>query len=130
MCRQAVKSRQLILQSSGSQRRDFIPLTDVCQAVDHLIQLPRTMLGKGVFNLGGKSALTILEMSYLIQRRCECVLGFKPKLSFASVQEEERSIALEYQINILEHTNFRLSMKQTEEIDQLLVFCKDYFYAT
>mgnify|MGYP001454000177 CR=1 FL=1 len=38
----------------GDQTRDFISITNVCRAIEHLIKLPLNRLSDGLFNIGGE----------------------------------------------------------------------------
>lgn len=127
LCRQAVISRSLVLRSSGLERRDFIPLTDLCCAVKHLLRNPLRGLGNGLFNVGGEWSPTIIEMAYFVQQRCSLVLGFQPEISHAQTLSEVEGSELKYCINSLRKTGFQLSMSPAIEIDQLLKFCKASF---
>jgi UDP-glucose 4-epimerase len=125
LCRQAVQSQQMVLRSSGMQRRDFITMLDVCRAINHLLCLPIKSVGNGLINVGGEWSPTVWEMASLIQERCEAVLGFKPKLTRTEPQINETASKLEYRIDTLHLTGYQTSANRIEEIDQLLKFCKD-----
>lgn len=120
LCRQAVTQQQLVLRSSGLQRRDFVSLTDVARATQHLLNLPDAQLGPGLFNLGGAWAPTIREMAMLIAERCQTVLGFAPALQAPLPGPDELSLPLDYQIDRLLATGFSLQGKHAEEIDATL----------
>jgi UDP-glucose 4-epimerase len=64
LCRQAATSRQLKLLSNGCQYRDFITLSDVEQAVLHLVSAP--LRGENIINLSAAKSLTVLEMAKLV----------------------------------------------------------------
>jgi UDP-glucose 4-epimerase len=127
LCRQAVTSRQLVLRKSGVQRRDFIPLSDVCRVVEHLLQLPKPELGDGVFNTGGKWSPTVWEMACIIQQRCKVVLGFEPEIIRPAPKSVEVTDALDYRIDKLSKTGFQLKAGRNEEIDYLIKFCDAEF---
>jgi UDP-glucose 4-epimerase len=127
LCRQAVTTRQMILRTPGLQRRDFIPLTDVCRAVGHLIELSGKELGMGLFNLGGKWSPTVWEMACLIQKRCKLVLGFETEIIRPPRQAHDTSDEFDYRIDRLMSTGFQLEADRAEEIDNLLKFCKANF---
>ena len=127
LCKQAVIGRKMILNSTGTQRRDFVPLTDVCQAIKHLLDLSAHEKKQFLYNIGGQWAPTLWEMACLIQARCEVTLGFCPSLSRILPQLEEPEISLEYQLDTLFATGFRLRADPTSEIDDLLLFCDEMF---
>lgn len=126
LCRQAVASRRMVLRSTGVQRRDFIPMSDACRAMNHVLgmmgrQLPNTV------NLGGGWAPTVWEVACLVQERCESVLGFRPELTRAAPVEGETSPDLEYRIDLLRRSGFEPGSGRVTEIDDLLEFCNTAF---
>lgn len=127
LCRQAVTSQRMILKSTGLQRRDFITMTDVCRAARHLMHADRIVDVLPIVNVGGDWSPTIWEMACLIQTRCAEVLGFTPILERVAPDSAEQPDYLDYNIDRLRNTGFSLISNVTEEIDQLLNFCKPSF---
>ena len=127
LCRQAVTARRMALHSSGVQRRDFVPVREVCRAIDHLLQLPAPNLEQHLVNVGGQWAPTVWEMASLVQERCEVILGFQPPLTRVPPRYAEASDELDYRLESLLQTGFRPAADKTGEIDRLLEFCKASF---
>ncbi len=124
LCRRAVNSRCMVLRSSGTQRRDFIPVSEACRGIAHLLTVPRSDLGNGVFNVGGSWAPTIIEMAELIATRVETVLGFRPQLARGSDCDSVGDPALEYCSKKLISTGYDVRRGAlVEELDQLIAFC-------
>lgn len=123
LCRQAATTSRLELRTSGSQRRDFIALTDVCRAVKHLLQLPAASSGARTFNVGGDWAPTVWDVAQLVQERCETVLRRKPSLHRIEPRNDERPQSLDYRIDALRDTGFQGAGENLGEIDRLLSFC-------
>ncbi len=127
LAKQAVTERKVTLKSMGVQYRDFITLTDVCGAVEHLIALSPKELGDGVFNLGGKSLRVIDAVTLLIQA-CESTLGFKPKLELpVSALPPKEEPGLNFDCNKLVTTGFVLERNFDLEMQMLLKFCDQHF---
>jgi UDP-glucose 4-epimerase len=127
LCRQAVVNRKLVLRSSGLQRRDFVTITDVCRAVEHLLTQPRERLGDGLFNLGGENPLRIIDMAKLIAGRCATVLGFCPEIERREAALDEEPHELQYRIDKLKATGFCLNGDIGAEIDATLRMCETVF---
>ncbi len=123
LCKQAVNTGELRLRSSGLQKRDFITLTDVCRAAVHFSVLSREELNNGIFNVGGAWTPTVFEMAGLVANRCELVLGFRPKIIRPDPQANEISLPLDYRIDKLLGTGFRLTNNHEDEIDATLRMC-------
>lgn len=127
LCRQAVVNRRLVMRSSGLQRRDFITLTDVAAAVGHLLTLPRDRLGDGLFNVGGAYAPTVYDMACLVAERARVVLGAEIPVERPAPAPGEVAQPLDYRIDKLLATGFRLAGNVGEEIDATLKLCRDAF---
>lgn len=127
LCRQAVMTQRMALRSSGLQRRNFVPLPDVCCAIAHLLHLSAQDLARDIFNVGGVWSPTVWEVACLVQERCTVVLGFKPQLTRIPPQTGETVAELNYRFDALCQTGFQPSADKVEEIDQLLNFCKASF---
>lgn len=127
LCRQAVMKNEMVLNSSGLQRRDFISMSDACRAIEHLLRLPAMQLGDGLFNGGGEWSPTVWEVACLIRQRCTDVLKHTPQLVRKEPQPHEAILPLTYRIDRLRQTGLELRAAAREEIDGLLHFCQTHF---
>lgn len=127
LCRQAVQTRKLVLRSKGLQKRDFIAMTDVCSAIEHL-----SIGAKGtyVINVGSGASQSVVQMAQFIQQRCLILLGYEPALEFPALNVSENSELLEYQTGRLSELGLSLGLKNMVEIDGLLTFCQATFNKT
>ena len=124
LCRQAVTTERLALHSSGLQRRDFLPMDEVCRALQHLIELPQDRLGFPLYNVGGEWPVTIREVTELIRDRCAEILGFRPAITAPMPGPGEETHTLEYRLDALRATGFVPAPDQKREIDRLLRYCR------
>ena len=127
LCRQAVMERCLTLRSTGLQRRDFVTLQDLGQALSHVIDLTKEQVGDGVFNIGGAWAPRVIDMVELIQARCLAVLGFIPDIIRPELVDREVTLDLDFRIDRLLSSGFELSGNAVAEIDATLLFCREAF---
>jgi UDP-glucose 4-epimerase len=127
LCRQAVTKNEMVLRSSGVERRDFIPMRDTCRAIEHVLQLSAPQLGNGLFNVGGQWSPTVREVAGLIQQRCAGLLRRAPHLVAKEPQPSEATLPLTYRIDRLRQTGFELLTLVNDEMDDLLQFCRTHF---
>jgi UDP-glucose 4-epimerase len=128
LCRQAVGKGELKLQSAGTQKRDFIALSDVARSVMFIMGAEPDRLGDGIFNLGGNCTMSVLEMTHLIQERCAQVLGFEPPIILPEIiNPQPAGEPLSFDSGKLAAAGFQWKGNIPEEIDQLLIFCKTHF---
>lgn len=126
LCRQAAISGELRLNSAGAQLRDFITLTDVARAVNHLLELDAGQLTDGLFNLGGGKAMSILEMTERIAVRWQALTG----RDIGIVRPAGDGVpppALNYRCDKLAATGFTLTGQVDREIDDTLQLCLGAF---
>lgn len=127
LCRQAVVEQRLVLNSSGRQSRNFITLTDIIRAIEHVLSIPMNKCGNGIFNLGEDKPASVFELAEIIAARCKEVLGFTPPIQRQKAGEGEVIKKLDYRSDKLKATGFTLLSNFNEEIDATLRFCKINF---
>ncbi|MCH9770701.1 MAG: SDR family oxidoreductase [Gammaproteobacteria bacterium] len=127
--RNVIETKRIKMKSDGRAFRDFITLTDVCCAIQFFIDTPRDNLLDGLFNLGGKNTMRVIDMVEIIRNRCRAVFGFTPELNIP----EATSVCLDgteklvYEMKKLEALGFSLVNNIYEEIDRMLLFCQNAF---
>jgi UDP-glucose 4-epimerase len=125
LCKQAVELGSINLQTSGIQHRNFIPISDICAAIPHLIQLDQANLGDGLYNLGSAKSASVYEMANYIAHRSQAVLGIDPPISRPPVTPKDNGSDLDFQINKLISSGFTPVNNIDFEIDNLLRFCQE-----
>ena len=125
LCRQAATTGRMVLQSSGLQRRDFIPLTDVCRAIMHLLELRMEAENDGLFNVGAGWSPTILEMAHRVRDRVEMSTSHRPEIVPAENGPDPVVGFLDYRIDKLIDSGFTVKTVDgvDQEIDRLIQFC-------
>ena len=127
VCRQIVEKGWITMRSRGQQYRNFITLSDVSRATEHIINLPKALLGDGIFNVGGRESVRIIDVVNLIVARAKIVLAVTPRIEMPE-HEHEIGIALDYSSERLRATGFNFEDDFTAELDQLLLFCQRHFH--
>lgn len=124
LCRQAVVQHQLTLRSSGLALRDFIPISDICLGVRHVLGLDRSVIGDGLFNLGAGKSVSVLDMATLVAERCNRVLGFQPAIHRPAPGPDEQVLPLDYRVDKFRATGFAPAGSMEDEIDATLRLCQ------
>lgn len=127
LCRQAVVDHSLTLRSPGLQQRNFIPFTDVCSAIVHLIELSEPQVGDGLFNLGSSESMLVIDVAKKVQERAKSVLGIELPLHVPASTLSEQIADLHYDSTKLRTTGLMLSDDLDAEIDALLRYCAETF---
>ena len=129
LCKQAVQTGKLVLQTSGLQQRDFVGMTEVCRVAEQL-----TVVGISaseqldIFNVGAGVSQSVLAMAHLIQQRSLQVLGFEPALQCVQGKIGEPHSTMTYRTDNLTKMGIKTNgTANTEEIDSLLRFCYSTF---
>ena len=130
LCRQALATRKLVLQSSGDQQRDFIAMSEICRVIEYLSAYSADTLSSKVINIGSGISQSVLEMAQLIQQRCKMLLGFEPEILRPMISAVERHEILEYRTDRLAEMGLDVVVDNIVEIDRLLTFCQASFNKT
>jgi UDP-glucose 4-epimerase len=128
LCKQAAITGTMTLKTAGLQQRDFITLQDVCRAVKHFMDLPAEHLNDGIFNLGGNTSMSIIDMAKLVQERFKKVTRNEVVLSAPAPSEQDlkQDYSLHFNIDKLRSTGFALENDISKEIDDTIMFCTQF----
>jgi UDP-glucose 4-epimerase len=127
LCRQAIETQQMFVRSSGYQERDFIPLSNVCRAVTHLIE--SNISGSQVYHLGSRKCLTIRELASQIENRYSNQFTQSLRTKYASQTPDTSSERLTFRIDRMLSLGYSESVTIDEELDDCLRFCQREFGA-
>lgn len=127
LCRQAVRSRKMVLRSSGIQLRSFVTLGDVASAAKHCLSMPASACGDGVFNLSSGTSSSVWEITQLIAKRCRAVLGYEPEILRPAQTPGETASPLDFRIDKIKATGFVPAGSFADEIDATLRLCAESF---
>ena len=126
LCRQAIERGHLELRTSGKQFRDFMGISQLMSAVDHLISYAPNNKSE-IFNVGGNYSASIRELAHLIQERFKKNFGISLMLFIPDGEKNELVHSFSYKIDRLLSTDFKFEGNLESDIDELLVFCKNSF---
>ena len=126
LCRQTMASGKMVINSSGKQQRDFIPLHDVAAAVDHFLFKISKKWNDGLFNLGGDCSFSILEVAKTIAMVYEKKYGKPVPIQIAGKDNGERYNPVHFNIDKLKKTGFCLTGNMEKEIEQTLSLCENF----
>jgi UDP-glucose 4-epimerase len=126
LCKQSTTTGKMILNSSGIQQRNFIPIDDIVNAVIHFLDTAPAKIGDGLFNLGGPRTYSLLEIAKIIADRSQVVLGHTPDISHKAANPADKHELLDFKIDKLIASGFSPKNNINFEIDNLLQLCKDF----
>ena len=126
LCKQSTTTGKMILNSSGIQQRNFVPIDDIVNAVIHFLDIAPAKIGDGLFNLGGPRSYSLLEIAKIIADRSQEVLGHTPDISHKAANPADKHELLDFKIDKLIATGFSPKNNFNFEIDNLLQLCKDF----
>lgn len=120
LCREAINSKKITLKTTGEQMRDFITMKNVIKSINHLINKQQLT---GIFNVGMGKSIKIINVAEIIQNRCMSLFGYKPQIIIG--EKKEKNYIFEFNIDKLKNTGITLDDDFVEEIDNLLIYCKN-----
>mgnify|MGYP001227373352 FL=1 len=123
---QAIKTGKIILNSSGQQFRNFLPITEFCRAIKYLIKDYKWFKGLKIFNLGGQKDLRILDVANFIKNRSQLYRSDIQIIYKNEINQNEIN-KFYFNINHFLETGFQFKVKYNDEIDNLLKFISTNF---
>ena len=124
LCRDAVRMRRIELKTQGLQRRDFIPLSEVCRALLFLCGAPAGSLAARTFNVGGDDASRILDLAARIAARTQLRLQFEPLIHIGTDRDTVGAGPLEFSSERVRQLGFQPAPGAADaELDRLIEHC-------
>jgi UDP-glucose 4-epimerase len=68
LCRTAFREKKIRLLSDGSPQRDFIHISDVCRAIEVLINNDLKNIDTNTYHISSGNTYTILELAHIVQK--------------------------------------------------------------
>lgn len=129
LCREAITSRSLTLRTNSNQQRDFVTLTDVCRAIEHLTGPSPAVRTHRIYNVGAGRSMSLLALAEMIQERCRATLGFSPQLRqlqapTSPIADAERLL---FRMDRLKSEGYQSTGNFAGETDAMLSFCREAF---
>jgi UDP-glucose 4-epimerase len=127
LCQQAISNNCVVLKSSGLQWRDFIMLRDFVQALNLMIEVPPKALNDGLFNLGGRLPLRMIDIAELVAQRASAMLDRQIDVRRETAPPNENWSSVDYAIDRIAIAGFAPSPQAqlANEIDETLALCRD-----
>lgn len=126
LCKQAVLNKQMVLNSSGIQHRDFIPFEDIIEAICLFDNFKKYETLDGLFNLGSGTSISVFDFANQIAATAEKVLGYQVPLIRKNPTETEIAKELIYNCNKIASLGYKPKGNVIFEIEKTLRFCKEY----
>ncbi len=120
LCRSAVATGTMTLQTDGLQVRDFVCLQDVCTAVNHLLGAPHAKTTNGIFNIGAGKSISVREMANHIKKVAEDYLNKPIIINLKKTEKKLFDEALFINIGRVSGQGFDLKNNIDEEIRSTL----------
>ncbi|MFC1977606.1 NAD-dependent epimerase/dehydratase family protein [Chloroflexota bacterium] len=131
-CKTTLKQGELRLLSDGNPQRNFVPITDICQAIEMTATLPASALQYMTYNLGGNQSRTILELAHEVASICGERYGKEfpvilPDGKISSDTKHQRNIdRFTYDISRLKDLGFKPSYDLRPGVEEVLDFLEKH----
>jgi UDP-glucose 4-epimerase len=122
LCRQASLDRRLVLNSSGMQWRDFVPLSAVCEAIATASRETEPVLPPGTYNLGSGRPRTVRDLAHMIQDSFERETGERPELK-APAPDGDPPLPYHVSVERAAGHGLRLETPLEEAVAETVRFC-------
>ena len=120
LCRQSVENQKITLKTKGKQKRDFIAISDVCQAINILLQYEPKDSKENIFNVGGNNSISIYKLAKLIAQTYFEIYGREVKIEFDKNIINVPITDFVYSISKIRKLGFNPKAEMKEEIKETL----------
>ena len=124
-CLQAITKNEIVINGTGEDLRDFIPISIFCDIFDNVLSDPRIFSNdQKIYNICSSNSISILDVAKEIQSLCKKEFGFRPliKKNQSSLKNSISKFKIESCMENL--LKFDFDMRFKDELLTLLEFCK------
>ncbi len=125
LCRQAHEKGVLTLLSSGLQRRDFITLSDVVEALRLLCSAPAEAADDPVFNVESGSTISVRDLAELVRHEYQALYD-RPIALTAPPHEGPVPVSFAYDQTRIRALGLRASTDFRSAVRETLQFCERF----
>ena len=122
LCYDVCKTKEILIKSKLNVCKDFIPIREVVKCTEYLIENSNN---NSIYNLSSQKTVSLLEMAELIKNRAEKHFA-ESKIHLIY---DFNDIINQNYFNIINENlrkkNYNVNDSITEEIDKLILFCKN-----
>ena len=126
-CKQCIEKQTIILKTKGRQKRDFVGIPDVNQAINILAQADSRKIKYDVYNLGGNNLLSIFELAQLIAQCYFELYEKKVLIEFEENAADEQPMDFSFGISRIQDMGYSPKTSLKKEIEETLKVCKGVF---
>ena len=124
LCRQIFEKGYMELNSTGTQIRNFISMSNLCRVISFIINYESMSLPYKIFNVGGLWSPSVLEMAEFISGRYYLLFNKKVNIQKKEIQDHcYMKKNLNFDSTKLTDLGFMFQSDTSDEIDNLLRFC-------
>ncbi len=127
ICRQAVIKKEIQLTSSGTQRRNFVTISDLNNLVQHVIENNYSYMDRPIFNVGGSWAPSISEAAEYVSSIFLEMYGSKIKIIKKHPQIGDINFELNYISEKIKNNKFVFGNDYEDAIKNLISYCNNTF---
>ena len=105
-------------------------MSDVVRVMHYILSQPIEVFINRLFNIGQGHSISIRDLSDLILLKARKILGKEPKIIIAKNKVNQEDQAFFYDCKKILDTGFIFSGDLELELEELLVFCREHFFAS
>jgi UDP-glucose 4-epimerase len=126
-CKQVVLNKEIIINSDGSQIRNFVSVNEVCRLIDFMINcFYKQKLLPYVFNFGGNWTLSILDLAKVIANQYEKIFDINPPIRIKK-KSKIYTPKLNFDFSLITKNGFKPHDTNLADINELFSYVKNNF---
>lgn len=124
LCKQSIINKAIRINQNPNIRRDFLDISSFLHYLNYFLN-KKLKQRNNILNIGSGKSFTLNEMANIISARIKLNLGFTPSINFKKSRINQMVNSNFYlNINKLKKLKIKNYSNFTNEIDELIMFCK------
>ncbi len=126
LCKQACLNGKICLKSDGSQKRDFVSLSDISKAIEIMINAVKSEIKDPIFNVGGEDIRSIGEVAELVSETFFKIYGKEIPVEYVTdLRTDKTKKEFIFSIEKIKKLGYKPVSDMREEIMKVMELCEE-----
>lgn len=125
LCKQAFENQNIFLKSRGLQKRNFVSINEINQAISLVLNAELEKVSGEIFNVGGQNTISISELAQTISESYRLIFGQEARITISEDAKEELVEEFEYSYDKLMAFGYSPKVGLKEEVTKIFKYLKN-----
>ena len=125
LCKQSFENQNIVLRSKGLQKRNFVSINEINQAISLILDSEYSRVSGEIFNVGSFNTLSISELARIVAQTYKKLYGQEVRVTIPQDAKDEPVKEFEYCFDKIKNIGYSPKAELKEEIIKIFKCLED-----